>query len=572
MPVAAQLHQRLRAHLTFLYGSRATEYLPRIATLIEQYAPIVPPLRKPAWDQRDVVLITYADQVRRHGVSPLHALDEFLTHAGLNHLLSTIHLLPFFPSSSDDGFSVIDYCTVDPTLGDWTDVAALGEHYDLMFDLVLNHVSRHSRWFTQYAGGTPPYTHYFLEVEPSADLSSVVRPRSLPLLTRVDTSRGPQHVWTTFSDDQVDLNYAEPEVLIAMLEVLLCYLQHGARIVRLDAIAYLWKQIGTPSIHLPQTHEVVKLLRDVVDAVSPGTILLTETNVPHAENISYFGDGDEARMVYQFSLAPLLLDALISGDATVLTTWLRELGTTSPGTTFFNFTASHDGVGVRPLEGILPPSRHEKLLQTVRARGGQISTKRNADGSVSPYELNISYFSALSDPHDPDPRISVRRFLASQAIVLALRGIPGVYLHSLVATPNDLAGMQTTGHARSINRRKYDLDHLETLLLPADGAPRQVLDAYRHLLAVRRQQPAFHPEAPQETVLLGLSSVLAFTRTSLDDRQRLLILANVGPTMQQVDCSAAGFHPQTDLLADASQPPPNDTVPLAPYQVAWLVV
>lgn len=571
MAIDPRLHERLRRRLEFLYGRRAPECLERIAGLIEQRAPKIAPPRKAMWDQRDVVLITYADQVRQTGLSPLRTLGVFLEQAGLSGLLSTLHLLPFFPSSSDDGFSIIDYRAVDPALGDWPDIAALGEQYDLMFDLVLNHVSRQSRWFAKYAAGEPPYTGYFLEADPGTDLSLVVRPRSLPLLTEVETSRGPRHVWTTFSDDQIDLNYAEPDVLVEMVGVLLDYLQRGARMIRLDAVAYLWKQIGTTSIHLPQTHEVVKLLRVVVDAVSPGTILLTETNVPHDENIGYFGHGDEAHMVYQFSLAPLLLEALLTGDASVLVAWLKQLGSTPPGTTFFNFTASHDGIGVRPLEGILTVHRQQQLLETIQARGGLISTRRNRDGTISPYELNTTYFSALADPQASDPLPSMQPFLASQAIALSLRGIPGVYFHSLVATPNDPMGVERTGRARSIHRRKFELDEMQAILR-VPGAPQSVLVEYRRLLSVRSAQAAFHPEAPQEIVELAHPALVGFTRTSLDGRQCLLVLANVGPQGQTVDCASIGLRPRANLLSTPGDAAPGDVVRLSPYQVAWLVV
>ncbi|MCX7426452.1 MAG: sugar phosphorylase, partial [Planctomycetia bacterium] len=466
MSLDAVLRDRLAPRLRRLYGDRAEQCLDKILDRARKAAAHMPPPRDTPWDQRDVVLITYADQVRAADRCPLAALGQFLGETGLDRVINTVHLLPCFPYSSDDGFSVIDYRRIDPALGDWADVRALGRKHSLMLDLVLNHVSRRSPWYAAYAAGREPYVRYFLEVDPAADLSAVTRPRSLPLLTPVETARGTRYLWTTFSDDQIDLNYAEPDVLVEMIDVLLFYLEQGARIIRLDGIAYLWKQPGTPCIHLPQTHEVVKLLRDVVDAVAPGTILLTETNVPQAENTSYFGDGgDEARMVYQFSLAPLLLEALLSGDAGLLVGWLAELEPTPPGTTTLNFTASHDGIGVRPLEGLMPPDRFERLIESVIRRGGRVSTKRNPDGSESPYELNVTYFSALAEPDRADGlAVQVRRFLASQALMLSLRGVPAVYFHSLVATPNDVVGAERTGRARSINRRKFDAAELRAAL------------------------------------------------------------------------------------------------------------
>jgi len=570
-----ELRWRLLPKLKSLYGLRAEECLGGILRRIEAASPDLPrPRTQPLWNDRDVVLITYGDQIRDDREAPLRALGRFLDETGLGPLFSTIHVLPCFPSSSDDGFSVVDYRRIDPALGDWNDVAVLGKRRAIMLDLVLNHVSRESRWFRDYLAGREPWTRLFIEVDPAADTSKVTRPRSSPLLTPVETSRGRRHVWTTFSDDQIDLNYAEPDVLVEMIDVLLLYLCRGARIIRLDAIAYLWKRLGTPCIHLPETHMVVKILRDLVDVLAPGAILLTETNVPQEENVSYFGNGDEAHMVYQFSLAPLLLEALLAGDARLLAEWLGRSEPTPPGTTTLNFTASHDGIGVRPLEGIMPPERFARLLEAVRARGGAISTRRGSDGAESPYELNISYFSAMDEPGAAGREmIQIARFLASQAIMLSLRGIPAVYFHSLVATPNDVAGVARTGRPRSINRRKYAAAELRSMLARPDGAPARVLNAYHRMLTMRAGQPAFHPEASQRLLPCGAAPVLAILRTSLDGRQRILVLANLGAQPQEVDVLGQfGFRPAADLLTRPDDRPNGSRRQLRAHQVSWLVV
>ncbi len=567
MPIDSACRERIRCHLARLYPGDVGEILAELLRSIDEAAPAIPAQRT-SWDQTDVVLITYGDQVTQPGVAPLEAQRRFLLDRGLGDVLSTVHILPFFPYSSDDGFSVIDYRRVDPALGDWSDVASLGESFDLMFDLVVNHCSRGSEWFQKYLSGEEPCASYFIEVDPREDVSQVTRPRSHPLLTPFETSRGTRHVWTTFSDDQVDLNFASPGLLVEMVDILLFYLQQGARIVRLDAIAYLWKELGTSCIHLPQTHEVVKLMRTIVDAVAPGTILLTETNVPHEENTSYYGDGDEAQMVYQFSLAPLLLDALITGEAYVLNGWLANLGETMPGTTVFNFTASHDGVGVRPLEGLMMPDRFEQFITAVRERGGHVSMKRNVDGSESPYELNISYFDALADPNDPSPELQVRRFLVGQALMLSLKGIPGIYFHSLVGTPNNHDGVHETGRARTINRRKYQRGELDAILDQHDSPQARVLDGYRHLLAVRREQPAFHPDASQRVIQTEAPALVALVRESTNASQKLLVLANLGSEPVPVNVeSLVGTQPQRDLLGQCK---PEAPITLAPYQIAWL--
>jgi len=576
----ARLRRRILPHLDMLYGARAEECFRRIVECIDRIHLAAPSSRGELWDERDVVLVAYGDHVRDEHGPPLAALGRFLADVGLDRLFRAIHVLPCFPYSSDDGFSVIDYRQIDPALGDWDDIGRLARRYKLMLDLVLNHVSRASRWFAEYLAGREPFVRFFIEVDPATDLAQVTRPRSLPLLTPVETSRGRRHVWTTFSDDQIDLNYAEPDVLVEMIDVLLFYIAQGARILRLDAIAYLWKRPGTRCIHLDETHAVVKLLRGLVDVVAPGVILLTETNVPHEENVSYFGQGDEAQMIYQFSLAPLLLEALLFGQADLLVDWLAGQGPTPPGATVLNFTASHDGIGMRPLEGVMSPERIERLVQAVRDRGGLVSTRRGADGRDSPYELNTTYFSALAEPGEPaGNEASVRRFLASQAVMLSLRGVPAVYFSSLFGSPSDRAGAEKTGRARSINRRKFEADELRAMLRQPESVAARVLSAYRQMLAARIAQSAFHPEAAQTCLRLGTAGLLGFVRTSRDERQRILVLANLTPQTQTLDvAAAAGLRPTADLLGDlwgdaagADLGGPQKAVALAPYQVAWFV-
>lgn len=523
-----------RLRLDLLYGDRADGAAQQVQALVAEYQATSDPIERPEgepWDERDVVLITYADQLRSAGQPPLAVLRDWLQSSGLDELLSVVHLLPFCPSSSDDGFSVIDYLQVDPAAGDWDDIARLSERCDLMFDLVLNHISRQSAWFQKYLAGESPYDRFFIDVEPQTDLSRVVRPRSSPLLTPVETSRGEKHAWTTFSDDQIDLNYAEPEVLLRMLRVLLEYARRGARIIRLDAVAFLWKRIGSDCLHLRETHEVVKLMRDVVTAAFPRVLLLTETNVPHAENFSYFGDGDEAHMIYQFSLPPLLLDAFVSGDAIYLRNWLASLASPPAGCTFFNFTASHDGIGVRPLEGLVPDERFHRVIEAVRARGGLINTRRTAMGEDVPYELNITYVDALAPTEKdelPDDELHARRFLTSQAVMLALPGVPAVYFHSLVGTQNDYRGVEQSGINRRINRHKYDRDELDAHLRAAGSLASRIYAGCRELLAVRRQLSAFHPDAPVQLVDRAPDGMLVFERVSRSTGERVLAVANFG--------------------------------------------
>ncbi|MGI9470514.1 MAG: sugar phosphorylase [Rubripirellula sp.] len=550
-----------------VYGEVPSELADGIAALEAQTSKTEDEIE--LWSERDVVLITYADQVRASGMSPLQAQRAFLLDHELQRLIRCVHLLPFCPFTSDDGFSVVDYLAVDPASGTWEDIADLGESFDLMFDLVLNHASQKHEWFQRYLQGDPDFADFFIDQDPNVDLSDVVRPRSLPLLTEFDSPSGTKHIWTTFSDDQVDLNYANPRVMLAMLETLVEYARRGARIIRLDAIAFLWKQVGTDCIHLPQTHAAVKLMRRVLDRAVPGTLVLTETNVPHKENVSYFGGGeDEAHMVYQFSLPPLLLDAIHNGDTSVLRSWLASLEAPSDSTTFFNFTASHDGIGVRPLEGIVPPERVQKLADVVRSHGGRVNTRRNSDGTDSPYELNITYLEAVADSSSVEASEHSRRFLATQAIMLSMRGMPAVYFHSLVGSPNDQEGVEQSGQNRRINRHKYDRAELEAALADSHGLQRRVFDGYQRLLEVRVQQPAFHPRAAQDVLPLPEDGLLGFVRTARSG-ERLAVIANLSSEPRTVDSSLLDEELRYDELA-LERLFKDEAIPMRPFQVRWL--
>jgi len=491
--------------LSNLYGSQTTRLVePQLRELIERYRnTIVPPLRSDL-TEKDAMLITYGDQVLCEGELPLQTLLRF-GEQYLSGIISSMHLLPFFPWSSDDGFSVKDYRQVDPALGSWNDVEQLGKRFRMMYDGVINHASVQGEWFQRFLRNETPYRDFFMTVEGDPDLSKVVRPRTLPLITDFSTSIGTRRVWTTFSADQADLDYHNPDVLLEIVDILLGYVQHGAQYLRLDAIAYLWKEVGTTCIHLRQTHLIVQLMRALLEDVAPHVRLITETNVPHQENLSYFGNGyNEAHLIYNFALPPLVLHSFLSGDASTLTDWAAQLKTPSNQTTFFNFLASHDGIGINPVSDILRGKEISALVQNTLAHGGFLSYKRNADGSRSPYEMNINYFDALSDPAGMEPEsLQVRRFLTSQAIMLSLRGLPGIYIHSLLGSRNWKEGVALTGKERTINRQKLNLDELEKALHSPGSLRAKVFKGYGKLLVERSKSAAFHPQGAQRILHFG---------------------------------------------------------------------
>ncbi|WP_029215648.1 alpha-amylase family glycosyl hydrolase [Kallotenue papyrolyticum] len=580
----ARYREPLLAHLTALYPpDQATTTL---AALLQRLAAFLATYERRGDDRhprlarltaRDAMLITYGDQVREPGRAPLATLHDWLRQH-LGDAITCVHLLPFYPYSSDDGFAVIDYTRVDPNLGDWSDIERLSRAYRLMFDAVINHVSAQSAWFQAFLAGDPRYRDWFIVVDEPVDLSLVTRPRTHPLLTRFETAGGAHYVWTTFSADQIDLNFANPEVLLAILDVLLLYVARGASFLRLDAIGYLWKTIGTRCIHLPQTHRVVQLIRTVLDVVAPEVLLITETNVPHRDNISYFGDGrNEAQLVYQFPLAPLVLHAFHSGSTRYLQTWARELATPSAETAFFNFLASHDGIGVQPAIDILSPAELQALVHMTERHGGRVSYKTNSDGSLSAYELNITLMDALSDPATTPEAVAIERLLTANAIMLALAGLPGIYIHSLVGSHNDHEGLHRTGHNRAINRRKWQRQAIDAELAQPHSRAAQVLRRFLHLLRQRGTTPAFAPSAPQ-TVLDAPDGVFALLRATPDGSEAVVCLHNVTPRAQPVRVqpgAALEARPAVwrDLIGGVRMTPEADgtlAVELPPHAALWL--
>ena len=569
----------LHSHLIALYGpSIGEETFASLRLMMDGYRDRSA-FQQPgdsALSEKDSVLITYADQLNEPNVFPLETLARF-SETCLSGLINSVHLLPFYPYSSDDGFSVIDYRAVNPEFGSWDHISRVSRSFRLMFDAVINHASVQHEWFQGFLRDDPRYREYFVVVDGTPDLSQVVRPRALPLLTVFETLSGPRQVWTTFSADQVDLNFQNPDLLLEIIDVLLFYVAHGARLIRLDAIAYLWKEVGTSCIHLPQTHRIIRLIRAVLDALAPHVILITETNVPHVDNISYFGNGtDEAQMVYNFALPPLVLHSIHTGNSSALSAWAAGLTLPSNRTTFFNFLASHDGIGINPARGILSDEEIDAVIQRVIEHGGLVSYKNDVSGLQIPYELNINYFDALSSPFSEEPlSTQVDRFMIAQAIMLALVGVPGIYFHSLFGSRSWQQGVEITGRNRTINRQKFDLSTFERELTAETSLRHEVFQRYAQLLRARQAASAFHPHGSQEVLSYG-GGVFALLRFSPDGSERVLCLHNISDQVQRVRMEVKEIFGLfagrlVDLITDRRMDDLlNDVVTLQPYQTLWL--
>ncbi len=523
------------------------------------------------WSQKDSYLICYGSSLQDGRHKPLDLLHDFLRQR-LRGTISGVHILPYFPYTSDDGFAVTDYLAVDSGLGSWEDITRIAGDFRLMSDLVLNHCSSQGNWFNAYRQGHAPWDRYFREASPDDDLSLVVRPRAHPLLREVDTAMGKRHVWCTFSHDQVDLDFSNPEVLCEFLRIMRRHIEHGVRTFRLDAVAFLWKEVGTACINLRQTHEIIRLMRTLCDFNEEPVVLVTETNLPNVENLSYFGNRNEAHMVYNFSLPPLILHGLLNGTSQYLNAWQMAMPPAQLGCAYLNFTASHDGIGLRPAEGLIPDDEVETVIAAAMRFGGLVSLRETADKGVRPYEINISLFDALAGTVDGRDRWQIERFLCSQTIAMGLEGIPAFYIHSLLATPNDREAVEKTGHNRAINRRRWDYPELSLLLERPDTVQGLVFNEMKRRIGLRIQQPAFHPNATQFTLQLG-ERLFGFWRQSMDRAQSIFAIHNLGADTVEIPPMSLNLidgDDWTDLLSGESIREFGGSIQFAPYQCRWI--
>ncbi len=569
-----ELYSRVSEHLSIIYPDLNTKKL--ASELIAEMG-MGRNIQRPTphrnhWDQGDAILITYGNTIQSSGELPLVTLSRFLDKY-LKRQFTAIHILPFFPFSSDDGFSVIDYSTVNPSLGDWENIESISKKYKLMSDLVINHISSRSRWFENYKNGVKPGKDYFIEGNPNDDFSKVVRPRNSPLLTEVRTKAGIRHVWSTFSGDQIDLNFRNPNVLKEFVSIVRSYLNHGITIFRMDAVPFLWKQKGTSCTNLQPTHEIIKLFHTLIEYYFPSALIVCENNVPSNENLTYFGNANEAHVIYNFSLPPLLIYTLLTGRCSHLKNWMMSMPPAQSGTTYLNFIASHDGIGLRPLDGLISDDEVDKLVEKTKQSGGRVTYRKSREGSDKPYELNITLFDLLKSTFDSDEdNYSVERFLCAHSIMFALEGIPAVYIQSIFGSHNDLERLEHTQRNRSINRHIWDEFELEKELSDRQSPHARIFAELKRLLSIRKKQSAFHPNATQYTLHIS-DDIFAFWRQSINRDQSIFCISNVTATEKLInlrDINLINTDEWKDLIGGRLYFNIQEQLSLSPYQVLWI--
>lgn len=569
-------YKRVYSHLAKIYPDHdLTELTRKIIAIFEppdRTGKTFPGAQKPAWSETDVILITYGNSIVENGVAPLKTLDGFLGRY-LDDLVTIVHILPFFPFSSDDGFAVKDYYTVNPELGQWDDIRMIASKYRLMGDLVINHTSAEALWFENFKKGIKPGKDFYVTVGPECDVSKVIRPRTTPLLKEVETPDGTCRVWCTFSHDQIDLDFKNPDVLLEFLSIIRFYIDRGISVFRLDAVAFLWKESCTTCLHLDQTHEMIKLFRTLCDAFHPQTLIITETNVPSKENLSYLGNEDEAHIVYNFPLPPLLIHTLTTGNPIPLVKWLSSQPQLQANTTFLNFIASHDGIGLRPVETHLSDQEQKDLLTLMASFGGKISTRSIHNHQNRPYEINISLWDALKGTVESGPDLHQhQRFICAHAIMLSLKGIPAFYIHSLLSTENDYDRRDRLNSLRAVNRHVWDKTALTDHLRDPESHHHQVLEALKTIMELRKKQPAFHPDADQMVMPSESGLLILVRRAGMENDQRITCVYNIENRTRDL-CLSDIFEPVIETITDLTTGKPhgrNDRISFEPYAFAWL--
>lgn len=562
------LSKQLLTHLNIIYPNEANKKLAnQIYSIFFENKTHHKKTILNRWDQSDIAVITYLDTFNEYDKKSIATLSKFINKY-LKEIISIVHILPFFSYSSDDGFSVIDYFKIQKKLGSWGDVKNLSKKYKIMSDLVINHCSSQSEWFQQFLKNQLPGKNYFINYKKKIQTSNVIRPRSHELLQKYTTVKGDQYLWCTFSRDQVDLNFKNPDVLIEFLKIIKFYLDQGITILRLDAVAFLWKDIKTNCINLKQTHEIIKLIRLLLDADSTENFLITETNLPNKENLDYFGNGNEAQLIYNFSLPPLILYTLLYGDSSVLRKWLMTMPPPMEGNAYFNFIASHDGIGIRPAEGLIPEKYINKILKRMKDFGGKISY-RQSKYKKKPYEINIALFDAFKGTIDQLDKYQIQRFICSHAIMLSLEGIPGIYIHSLLGTENDYQQIDETNNKRSINRKKLDFSNVEKNFIRKTKQS-NIFNQLKILIKIRKNQPAFHPNATQFTLNLG-HKFFGLWRQCQDRKQSIFIISNITNHSEELDLNEINLifnKIWIDLISRKKIKPKK--IKIKPYQTLWI--
>ena len=546
----------------------------RINQLINDYKSQSTNSKSPeSWSENTVLLITYADNINK-GVTGKTISDFILFYQKyFSTFIDTIHFLPFFTSSGDGGFSVKDHEEIDPAYGNWKEISGFSKNATIMTDLVLNHASSQGKWYRNFIENKRPGKDYFFTIDNNYDCSNVIRPRDHELLKDIKLEIGNKKLWCTFSYDQIDLNFRNPDVLLEFVKLIIKLSSYGVKIFRLDAVAFIWKESGTTCLNLPQTHEIIKLLRDIVDQLDENIVIVTETNLPKNENLSYFGKNDEAHWIYNFSLPPLIIYTFLFGDSSSITKWSMKMPPAQFGNAYLNFIASHDGIGMRPAEGVLSDEDINNMLTRLKKNGSEFSMRKLKGTEDKVYEANISLFSALQNiDTDSNGIFALDRFIAAHCIILAIEGVPAFYFNSFFGTKNDKQSYLKSGIKRDLNRHKWNFSDLVSKIDDDQTHEFKCFSILKELISIRKFQPAFHPNATQFTLNID-QSVFAVWRQSKNRKQSIFAITNVTSSKFIFNTNMINLIDDEewyDLLNPKTNFQDEQKIELNPYQTIWI--
>ena len=434
-----------------------------------------------------VQLITYADRLGGGNITELHQLLK----GPLAGLFGGVHILPFYYpiDGVDAGFDPIDHTQIDPCLGSWADIKALGEDVDLMADLIVNHVSSASPQFMDYSekGDASIYNGMFLTMDSifpngatESDLLTIYRPRpGLPFSYMTLKNGKKRLLWTTFTKQQIDINVNHPQGQAYLQSVLQTLHENNIRMVRLDAVGYAVKKPGSSCFMIPETFAFIETLTR--QAAALGIEVLVEIHSHFRRQIEIARQVDR---VYDFALPPLVLHAIFNRTARYLKQWL----TISPRNAI-TVLDTHDGIGVIDIgadstyqqghPGLIPPEELNALVERIHinSNGQSRQATGTAASNLDLYQVNCTFYDALGR--------NDRDYLLARAIQFFTPGVPQVYYVGLLAGGNDMDLLAKSGVGRDINRHYYTAEEIDQVL------QRPVVQSLFELIRFRNWHPAF---------------------------------------------------------------------------------
>ena len=553
---------------SYLSKIEISEYCEEITSAINKFNKKKNKKRK-IISEKTTIVICYGDSIFSR--SQKHLIKNFQSffQKKLSKYFNTVHFLPFYPSSSDSGFAVKDHYKIDSRLGNWSDITKFSKKNDVMADVVINHSSARGLWFKNFLKKKKPGKDYFLTVNSNFNISKVIRPRDHQLLKKIDIFKKPEYLWRTFSPDQLDMNFKNPAVLLRFIKIMINLINHGVTIFRLDAIAYLWKESGTKCINLRETHEIIKLLRIIFSFLNVESIIVTETNLPEKENLSYFGNADEAYWIYNFSLPPLLIYSFLFENSSYLNIWNKNLPQAKKGNNYLNFIASHDGIGMRPIEGIINKANKDKFIKRLKKNGSKFSYRKVQNKSKKVYEANITVFDALKkSDNDPKGKFFLERFISAHSIMISFEGVPAIYFNSLFGTSNDQAKYIITGNKRDLNRYRWGQQNIIDKLKDKKSKQSIFYKSITNLIEIRKKQKAFHPNALRCNIEIN-SKIFCFKRVSIDKKQIIMCITNLSSKIQYIKLNNK-LVKWNDLLGSNLNYVSTTKLRLEPFQTLWL--